>query len=66
MPTNPLTLRARCTAGVSLSSLQRSSVQINPDCKEADDLREWWCSAGAVASFAHAGEGLASARKCDH
>ena len=49
--------------GVSVSGLQRSSLQINPDCEEARTLREWWDTTGCCAPTQHAGEHLASARK---
>ncbi|PSC74786.1 Replication A 70 kDa DNA-binding subunit isoform A [Micractinium conductrix] len=50
--------------GVSVSSLQRSAVLINPtDIPEAVVLREWYDSEGRGAATTHVGEGLASAIK---
>lgn len=50
-------------AGVSVSGLQRSVVQVNPDSAEGAELRAWWDSEGIMAPTQHAGEGLASSRK---
>lgn len=51
------------TAGLSLSTVSRSVLQIEPDSPEAAELRRWWTSEGCTAEFAHAGEGLATAKK---
>lgn len=49
--------------GVSVSSLQRSAVLINPDVPEAVALRQWYDSSGRGAAMSHVGEGLATALK---
>ncbi|KAI7845557.1 hypothetical protein COHA_000848 [Chlorella ohadii] len=49
--------------GVSVSSLQRSAVLVNPDLPEATALRQWWESSGCTAATSHVGEGLATAIK---
>lgn len=50
--------------GVSVSSLQRSHVVINPPAlPEAVALRAWWESEGSGAATVHAGAGLATALK---
>ena len=50
--------------GVSVSSLQRSHVIINPPAlPEAAALRTWWESEGSGAATVHAGAGLATALK---
>jgi hypothetical protein len=48
-------------AGVSVSALQRSVVQVDPmDLKEAAELREWYDAVGRGADTTAAGEGLAN------
>ena len=47
-----------------MSALQRSVIEVNPPSAEGTALREWWDSTGCCAPTQHAGEGLASARKC--
>ena len=51
-------------AGVSVSTITRSAIAINPEGEEADALRGWWDATGCSAVLTHAGEGLASALKC--
>ena len=46
--------------GVSLSTVSRSVISINPESEEAKKLREWYDSEGRGASTQAAGEGLAS------
>ncbi|XP_071721963.1 replication protein A 70 kDa DNA-binding subunit B-like [Rutidosis leptorrhynchoides] len=46
--------------GVSLSTISRSAVQINPDSPEANKLRSWFDSEGKGASMASIGAGLGS------
>ena len=53
----------RPAAGVSLSSLQRSVISLNPELPEAGALREWWEASGRSAALSAAGEGLESAVK---
>ena len=48
---------------MSVSTVTRSAVVINPENEEADALRSWWDSTGCTAALSHAGEGLASALK---
>lgn len=50
-------------AGVSLSTLQRSQVLLNPNVPESATLREWYESEGRGAATTHVGEGLESALK---
>jgi replication factor A1 len=52
--------------GVSVSSVGRSTVLINPtpeQAPEAAGLREWYEAAGRGAATSHVGEGLATAIK---
>lgn len=50
-------------AGVSVSSLQRSQIRVDPDdLPEAGRLRGWYEAEGRGASTSPVGEGLASAR----
>ena len=49
-------------AGVSVSAVQRSDIQINPETPEAQALKQWYDFEGRTASTQHAGEGLANAR----
>ena len=52
-----------CVAGVSVSSLQRSHLRVDPDdLPEAQRLRSWYDSEGRTAATSAVGEGLASAR----
>ena len=48
-------------AGVSLSTVSRSVVQVNPDNEEAQKLREWYDTEGRGAATQAAGEGLMTA-----
>ncbi|KAK9812826.1 hypothetical protein WJX72_004357 [[Myrmecia] bisecta] len=47
--------------GVSLNTVSRSTLTINPDDAEAQALREWYDTVGRTAATSHAGEGLANA-----
>lgn len=49
-------------AGVSLSTVTRSGVSVEPEGERADALRRWWESDGRTAPTQHLGEGLASAK----
>ena len=50
-------------AGVSVSSLQRSQMRVDPDdLPEAGRLRAWYDSEGRTAATSAVGEGLANAR----
>jgi hypothetical protein len=51
-------------AGVSVSTISRSAIAINPESEEATALRGWWDATGCTAALTHAGEGLSSALKC--
>lgn len=51
-------------AGVSVSTVTRSAIAINPEGEAAEALRGWWDATGCTAALSHAGEGLASAIKC--
>ncbi|KAL5728171.1 hypothetical protein ACHQM5_001284 [Ranunculus cassubicifolius] len=46
--------------GVSLSTLSRSTVMINPDVPESKKLKSWYESEGKGATMEHVGLGLAS------
>ena len=51
------------SAGVSVSSLQRSQMRVDPDdLPEAGRLRAWYDSEGRTAATSAVGEGLANAR----
>jgi hypothetical protein len=53
----------RTDAGVSVSSLQRSQMRVEPDdLPEAQRLRAWYDSEGRTAATSAVGEGLANAR----
>ncbi|KAK9828112.1 hypothetical protein WJX81_005736 [Elliptochloris bilobata] len=64
---HPLVSISQCRVtdynGVSVSTITRSAIAINPEGEEADELRGWWDATGCTASLSHAGEGLASALK---
>ena len=45
-------------AGVSLSTVSRSVVQINPETEEAEKLRAWFASEGKGASTKPVGDGI--------
>ncbi|KAK9902800.1 hypothetical protein WJX75_006399 [Coccomyxa subellipsoidea] len=49
--------------GVSLSTVTRSVVTVEPDGDRAASLRQWWESNGRTAPTQHLGEGLASAKR---
>ncbi|EIE20008.1 hypothetical protein COCSUDRAFT_19010 [Coccomyxa subellipsoidea C-169] len=49
--------------GVSLSTVTRSGVSVEPEGERADALRRWWESDGRTAPTQHLGEGLASAKR---
>ncbi|KAH1114828.1 hypothetical protein J1N35_008206 [Gossypium stocksii] len=49
--------------GVSLSTLGKSSVMINPDIPEAKKLRSWYDSEGKGSSMASIGSGLSPSSK---
>jgi len=49
--------------GVSLGTVSRSRLEIEPELPAAAELRSWYQAEGASATFTHAGEGLASALK---
>lgn len=49
-------------AGVSLSTVTRSVVSVEPQGEHADALRSWWASDGRITPTHHVGEGLASAK----
>ncbi|MBA0644087.1 hypothetical protein Goklo_028298 [Gossypium klotzschianum] len=49
--------------GVSLSTLGKSSVMINPDIPEAKKLRSWYDSEGKGSSMASVGSGLSPSSK---
>ncbi|KAH7528873.1 hypothetical protein FEM48_Zijuj05G0124000 [Ziziphus jujuba var. spinosa] len=49
--------------GVSLSTLSRSTVLVNPDIPEAKKLRTWYDSEGKGASMASIGAGVSPATK---
>lgn len=44
--------------GVSISQSYASAFEINPDLNEAEELKAWWESEGAMLSFVPAGEGI--------
>ncbi|BDA51382.1 Replication protein A 70 kDa DNA-binding subunit B [Coccomyxa sp. Obi] len=48
--------------GVSLSTVTRSAVKVEPEGDRAAALRSWWESDGRAAPTQHLGEGLASAK----
>ncbi|KAL6771853.1 RFA3 [Auxenochlorella protothecoides x Auxenochlorella symbiontica] len=47
--------------GVSVSTLHRSVLSVDPAGPEADALRAWWAGEGSAAPTTHVGEGLSGA-----
>ncbi|XP_038878718.1 replication protein A 70 kDa DNA-binding subunit B-like [Benincasa hispida] len=56
-------LRVGDFQGVSLSTISRSSIMINPDIKEAHDLRSWYDSEGKAVSMSSVSSGLSPSTK---
>ncbi|KGN63732.1 replication protein A 70 kDa DNA-binding subunit B [Cucumis sativus] len=56
-------LRVGDFQGVSLSTISRSSITINPDIKEAHDLRSWYDSEGKAVSMSSVSSGLSPSTK---
>ncbi|XP_042449670.1 replication protein A 70 kDa DNA-binding subunit B-like [Zingiber officinale] len=67
VPTSPVVaikcLRVGDFQGVSLSTLSRSTVTINPDLPEAKKLKSWYDSEGKGASMASVGSSMISSTK---
>ena len=56
-------VRANDYNGVSLSTVSRSSIIMNPEIPEAKELKEWLSAQGGKTDFPHCGEGLANGRQ---
>ncbi|KVH98484.1 Nucleic acid-binding, OB-fold [Cynara cardunculus var. scolymus] len=56
-------LRVSDFQGVSLSTLGKSIVEINPDIPESNKLRSWYCSEGKETSMESVGAGLSPSLK---
>ncbi|XP_023530839.1 replication protein A 70 kDa DNA-binding subunit B [Cucurbita pepo subsp. pepo] len=56
-------LRVGDFQGVSLSTISRSSILINPDIKEAHQLRSWYDSEGKAISMASVSSGMSPSSK---
>ena len=49
-------------AGVSVSTISRSTLSVEPEGTDAQQLRSWWENEGCTATISSAGEGLPTAR----
>lgn len=56
-------LRVSDFQGVSLSTLGKSIIEINPDIPESKKLRSWYCSEGKETSMESVGAGLSPSLK---
>ncbi|KAA0057997.1 replication protein A 70 kDa DNA-binding subunit B [Cucumis melo var. makuwa] len=56
-------LRVGDFQGVSLSTISRSSITINPDIKEAHDLRSWYDAEGKAVSMSSVSSGMSPSTK---
>lgn len=64
---NPILATSACRVssynGVTVSTGMRSTVLINPEMDEANDLKTWYETTGATSTLNAVGEGVASAAK---